>query len=109
MNTFLVKNVTVVEGEVDRALIVQVVMQGRGADARFGADHEREVDRHELANLVAAGEQVCVIIWNDDNTFDVGSRVRRKAGPEEYLFSIDAAGNPDGALLALPSFIPTAH
>ncbi|MBS0427568.1 MAG: hypothetical protein JSR41_09815 [Proteobacteria bacterium] len=108
MSTFLVKNVVMQQGEVERALIVTLVQQGSGATATFGASEEREVDRHELANLVAI-ETVRVFRWDEaTNTFSLGDRVSRKPGQEEYLMSVDAAGKPTPELFDLPTFTPAA-
>ena len=99
MGKFVITGITVDNGEVVSAH-VQGIERNIGAEAfgTFGLTMGDVMDRSEIAALTLT-DDVHVVKWTGGGEFELGSRVSRKPGQEEFLVSIDPDGTPNEDLM----------
>jgi len=77
------------------------------ADSRtFGLDVGDKLQYHEVASLIDKGNHVYVMLIDGPGCYKTADIVGVMPGyQEEYLESVDEAGNPTGALFDLPDWV----
>ncbi|MCX4137895.1 hypothetical protein M0D68_06850 [Paraburkholderia sp. SEWSISQ10-3 4] len=74
-------------------------------DTTPGLDVGKAMTHHEIANLIVGGDEVYVIVWDDDaGVYQHTDKVRVKPGQREYLESFGADGTATTALMSLPTY-----
>ncbi|WP_206105647.1 hypothetical protein [Sapientia aquatica] len=102
--------ITKISWDKSHGFVKQVIlhkMSRNTEDSRiFGLDAGTKLPYYEVASLIDKGNHVYVMLNDGPGSYKADDGVGVMPGyQEEYIESVDEAGNPTGALFDLPAWI----
>ena len=88
--------------EIDEVVLHQVVQQER--EGIFALRQGKPASYADVANLIAGGDTVWVVVTEGPGTYKNTDHVGIKRGQHEHLYSYTKDGTPTPALIDLPRY-----